>query len=184
MPTPPIDDLDKKAAAREDRDAQAHRVEAHAESRMINQALELMMAAGAGAVNGVGVLAGGVAGAAAAEVARKAAFLQKENHPGGGPANEPAEGNPGVGADAIVVAAAAGAGATAGGIVGRELIKENKKEIGAAARAVAAGAAEVASTPADVGNHIRQRPVTAAVESIICPPLVIIDAKLRKLFGN
>lgn len=90
--------------------------------------------------------------------------------------------------DAAVKGAVGGVIGGAGVIVGNEIIKENKKEIQAVGQAVQNEAQrqwqELLDTPKDVMNHIQKRPVTSAVEALICPPLVIIDAKLRKLFGN
>lgn len=39
---------------------------------------------------------------------------------------------------------------------------------------------EIKSTPSDVVNHFKERPVSAAVEMLVFPPLVIVDAKLRR----
>lgn len=83
--------------------------------------------------------------------------------------------------------AAAAAGAMAGGVagaVGAELAKENKKEINAVGQAIKNEVnrqiKEIVDTPKDLINHAQKRPVTSALESILCPPLWILDAKLRK----
>lgn len=84
-------------------------------------------------------------------------------------------------------AAAAMVGGVAGAI-GKQVVQENQKEIQAAGKAikneVKRQVNELLDTPKDVGNHIRNKPVTAAVETIICPPLVIIHSKLDKWFGK
>jgi hypothetical protein len=85
----------------------------------------------------------------------------------------------------VIIEGAAGA---AGGAVGNKVVQENKKEIDAIGNAIKKEAQrqvkDLLDTPKDVMDHIQKRPVTAAAEAIIAPPLVIIDSKLRKYFGK
>lgn len=64
-------------------------------------------------------------------------------------------------------------GAAAGAIIGEKLYQENKKEINGVIK-------EIGSTPADLANHEKKYPVTSFMERLVCPPLWIIDAKMRK----
>jgi hypothetical protein len=77
----------------------------------------------------------------------------------------------GFGKAAEAVAKGAAGGAAAGA----------PQAVRAAAREVAK---EVLSTPRDVKKHVTENPGTAIVEGLISPPLIILDAKLRKWFGK
>ncbi len=78
---------------------------------------------------------------------------------------------------AIAGAAATGGAAEALLFPGIKIAMEHKKEISQVGK-------EITSTPKDVLDHIKKNPVAAACETLVCPPLVIIDAKLRKYFGK
>lgn len=152
-----------------------------------NLAFELMKGAALGGVGGAlmnkevrdaaanGIARGVVEGANAAIQAQKAIE------------------NAAAGAAAGAAGVAVGAGAAK---LGKELIKENKNEINKGAKAAGDGAKaienevkrqakEIMDTPKDVIDHVQKRPVTSIVEGMIGGPgAVILDAKLRKWFGD
>lgn len=153
------------------------------DNSLSNLAFELMKSAVGGAAAGaaagammnkevrdaaVGGIVGGAAGMAAAEAARRGAT------------------EAGV---AGVLAGAGGAIGVGAGIVGKEIIKENKTEIQKGAKLieneVKRQVQEMKDTPKDVVDHVQKRPVTSIVEGVILGPgAVILDAKLRKWFGD
>jgi hypothetical protein len=87
-------------------------------------------------------------------------------------------------------------GGIAGGIAGAgvgaaaaEIVKENKSEINKGVKVIGdeikRQAQEIKDTPKDVMDHVQKRPVTSIVEGVILGPgAVILDAKLRKWFGD
>jgi hypothetical protein len=162
-------------------------------SKLSNLALDLMKGAALGGI-----------GAHVAQKAAEGAIIGGAIGAVGGGALRAAEGAAIGGAvGAAAAAAAKGAldkgalekaavgGVVGGGavIVGNELIKENQKEINKVGNAIQQEAnrqlKEIKDTPKDVIDHIQKRPVTAAVETIILgPAATVLDAKLRKWFGN
>ncbi len=64
-------------------------------------------------------------------------------------------------------------------VVGKELQREERAVVHGAAVAGEAVAHPVQAGAKRIGDHIHDRPLTAAMEALVCPPLAIIDGLAR-----